>query len=55
MMSELVSHNYVFNRQDRRVKMLKKVTLNEFKAFFEDYFFGGNAGRGLRLDLHWNS
>ena len=53
-MCEFVSHKYVFDRQDRRVEMLEKVTLDEFRAFFEDYFFG-NSGKGLRLDLHWNS
>ena len=53
-MCEFVSHKYVFDRQNRRVEMLEKVTLDEFKAFFEDYFFGNN-GKGLRLDLHWNS
>lgn len=43
--SEISSHRYVFDRQDRTIALFETITKSEFKAFFERTFFSGESAR----------
>ena len=48
---EISNHRYQFGRQEKEIEMLKTITLDEFKAYFERLLFTDRR----RLDMRWNS
>lgn len=50
--NEIVSHKYIFDRQERECALLKELTLKEFKDHFARMF---SFKTMKRLDMHWNS
>lgn len=50
--TELDTHKYQFDRQEREIEALKKVTKAEFQAYFDKLIL--KEGH-RRLDVHWNS
>jgi len=45
MMSEISTHHYIFDRQDKSIEMLKTITKEEFLAHFEELFFSSKTAR----------
>ena len=50
--SEIASHKYMFDRQNREVETLRNLTLEDFKEHFERVFFSPQT---KRLDFELNS
>ena len=49
--SEICSHRYQFDRQEREIEMIKTLTRAEFQAYFDRVIFTERK----RLDMRWNS
>lgn len=49
--SELATHRYQFDRQEREIASIKTLTLAEFQSYYERLFFTERK----RMDMRWNS
>jgi len=46
--AEIANHEYLFDRQDMQIEIVKSITLNEFMSHFEFVFFSDQV---KRLDI----
>ena len=49
---EIATHEYLFDRQDREIEIVKNITKDEFQAHFEKVFFSDSV---KRLDMELTS